>query len=134
MYQYDLEVVMINYTNRASAYDEEAFVTDWVNSMGYPLHVRRIEEINRKPCVETDMRTTYEKYTRRVRFSTYKTIASDALVVMGHNKDDCLENILQNIGNCHKYENLSGMDTLVVQDGISFFRPLLDISKEDIVE
>jgi tRNA(Ile)-lysidine synthase TilS/MesJ len=96
--------------------------------------VRRIEEIKRQKCVETDMRTTYEKYTRQVRFSTYKTIASDALVVMGHNKDDCLENILQNIGNCHKYENLSGMDTLVVQDGISFFRPLLDISKEDIVE
>jgi len=134
MYRYDLEVVMINYTNRVSAYNEEEFVTDWVNSLGYPLHVRRIEEINRKPCVENDMRTTYEKYTRQVRFSTYKTIASDALVVMGHNRDDCLENILQNIGNCHKYENLSGMDTLIVQDGISFFRPLLNISKEDIVK
>lgn len=134
LYQYDLEVVTVNYTNRKTAYDEEAFVTEWVNSLGYPLHVRRIEEIKRQKCVETDMRTTYEKYTRQVRFSTYKTIASDALVVMGHNKDDCLENILQNIGNCHKYENLSGMDTLVVQDGISFFRPLLDISKEDIVE
>ncbi len=134
LYQYELEVVMINYTNRKSAYAEEEFVTDWVNSLGYPLHVRRIEEIKRQKCVETDMRTTYEKYTRQVRFATYKTIASDALVVMGHNRGDCLENILQNIGNCHKYDNLSGMDTLVFQDGISFFRPLLDISKEDIVE
>jgi len=134
MFQYDLEVVMINYTNRESAYAEEKFVTDWVNSLGYPLHVRRIEEIKRQKCTETDMRTIYEKYTRQVRFSTYKTIASNALVVMGHNKDDCLENILQNIGNCHKYDNLSGMDTLVIQDGVSFFRPLLDITKAAIVE
>lgn len=133
MYGYTLEAVMINYTNRETAYTEENCVVDWVNSLGYPLHVRRIEEIRRQNCVELSMRTTYEKYTRDVRFFTYKTLASDALVVLGHNKDDCLENILQNIGNCHKYENLSGMDTLSIQDDIQFFRPLLAVSKEDIV-
>jgi len=129
---YDIDVVMVNYTNRDSAYDEEAFVADWVNSFGYPLHVRRIDEIKRKQCADNQLRTVYEKYTRDVRYATYKTLGPHP-VVMGHNKDDCLENILQNIGSCQKYDNLSGMDTLVVQDGIPFFRPLLDVSKNDIV-
>jgi tRNA(Ile)-lysidine synthetase-like protein len=131
-YDFDLEVVMINYTNRQTAYDEESFVADWANSLGYPIHVRRIEEIHRKKCVDNGIRTLYESYTRNVRYSSYKTIGG--MVVMGHNKDDCLENILQNIGAQHKYDNLCGMDVLTEQDGIDFFRPLLDISKDDIVE
>jgi tRNA(Ile)-lysidine synthase TilS/MesJ len=94
--------------------------------------VRRIDEIKRKQCADNQLRTVYEKYTRDVRYATYKTLGPHP-VVMGHNKDDCLENILQNIGSCQKYDNLSGMDMLVVQDGIPFFRPLLDVSKNDIV-
>jgi tRNA(Ile)-lysidine synthetase-like protein len=132
-YKYDIEVVMVNYTNRDTAYDEETFVTEWVNSLGYPLHVRQLWEIKRKKCTEHDMRSVYEKYTRNVRYSTYRNIGGDAMVVMGHNKDDCLENILENISNCHKYDNLFGMDTVVQQDGITFFRPLLSIPKDDIV-
>ena len=132
IFRYKIDVVMINYTNRDTAYDEEAFVADWVNSLGYPLYVRRIDEIKRKQCANNQLRTVYEKYTRDVRYATYKTLGPYP-VVLGHNKDDCLENILQNISSCNKYDNLSGMDTLVVQDGIPFFRPLLDVSKNDIV-
>ena len=132
-YKYEMDVVMINYTNRESAYDEESYVVDWANSLGYGINVRRIEEIKRKRCVEHDMRTLYESYTRNVRYSTYKTVSKDSMVVMGHNKDDCLENILQNVSNCHKYDNLSGMDVVTEQDNVVFFRPMLDVPKDDIM-
>jgi tRNA(Ile)-lysidine synthase TilS/MesJ len=82
--------------------------------------------------VDAGIRTLYESYTRNVRYASYKTIGGT--VVLGHNKDDCIENILQNIGAQHKYDNLRGMNVLSEQDGIVFFRPLLDIPKDDIVE
>ncbi|ABT15143.1 hypothetical protein NY2A_B744L [Paramecium bursaria Chlorella virus NY2A] len=132
-YGYKMNVAMVNYTNRACAYDEEYFVTDWANWLGYPISVRRIEEINRKPCIDANIRTLYETYTRKVRYNTYKSISHEAFVAMGHNKDDCLENILQNICSGHKYDNLAGIVTVVKQDDNNFFRPLLDVSKDEII-
>jgi tRNA(Ile)-lysidine synthetase-like protein len=134
VYGFEFRVAMVNYTNRACAYDEEHFVADYVNWNGHVLNVRRIDEINRQPCINAGMRTTYETFTRNVRYGTYKTISRESFVAMGHNKDDVLENIFQNIAMEAKYDNLSGMDTVVEQDGIKFFRPLLGVTKDDIVE
>lgn len=135
-YTFDLKVVSISYCNRESSYDEEYFVTCWANSLGYPVYVRRIEEIKRDMCREYDLRNIYESYTRNVRYSCYKTIGkkNNYYVALGHNKDDCLENIFQNISNKSKYENLDGMSKLSLQDDIQFFRPLLDIPKDSIVQ
>jgi tRNA(Ile)-lysidine synthase TilS/MesJ len=52
---------------------------------------------------------------------------------MGHNQDDCLENIFTNIAHKNKYENLNGMLPITCQDGINFLRPLLDTPKDDII-
>jgi tRNA(Ile)-lysidine synthetase-like protein len=136
-FNFDLKVVTVNYCNRETAYDEEAFAVDWATSMGYPAHVRRIEEIKKQPCMKYDLRNIYESYTRNVRYNTYKNVMTPDItsyVAMGHNKDDCLENIFQNISHQGKYDNLNGMSTLTYQDGIPFFRPLLQIPKDDIVQ
>lgn len=129
--------VHINYKNRATCDEEESFVKAWCSLKSIPLYVRRINEIQRKPCMENDMREIYEKYTRDVRFNTYKTVASileiKPIVVLGHNKDDCLENIFTNIAHNNHYENLLGMSTKSWQDDICFIRPLLNTSKNDIL-
>lgn len=131
--------VHINYCNRKTAYDEEGFITEWCAILDIPLYVRRITEIQRDPCMKNDMRDLYETYTRNVRYTTYKSVARDVwggdvdyAVVMGHNKDDCLENILTNIAHGDHYDNLKGMSKSAVQDGITFFRPLLEIPKDVI--
>ncbi len=132
-FDYTIKTVTINYCNRKISDDEERFAIAWATSIGYESNVRRIEEIKRETCMQNDMRNIYESYTRNVRYSTYKTVDPDAYVVLGHNKDDCLENIFQNISHNTKYEELRGMQYLVIQDEIKFFRPLLDISKDDII-
>lgn len=129
-----LQAVHINYSNRTTADEEERFVVSWATSKGINVTVRRIREINRSSCMEYDLRNTYETYTRDVRYATYKVTDSVPFVVLGHNKDDCLENIFQNISHHTKYENLCGMDYVSKQDGITFLRPLLSISKDDIVK
>ena len=134
VYGFDIKVAMINYMNRGCSVAEEEFVADFVNWSGLPLTVRRIEEIQRKPCIDIGIRRTYESYTRDVRYGTYKTVMKNALVAMGHNKDDVLENVFQNIATQTKYDNLAGMDLVVEQDGILFFRPLLNVTKDQIVD
>jgi tRNA(Ile)-lysidine synthetase-like protein len=138
--------VHVNYANRETSNEEEEFVRDWCAHLKLPLYVRRINEINRPDCMKYDMREVYETYTRCVRMSVYKKAMADygcegegerereGIVIMGHNKDDCFENILTNIAGKAKYDNLEGMQLECECEGICFARPMLGIEKKDIVK
>lgn len=126
--------VHINYMNRgAASIAEEAFVREWCVFLGIPLYVRRIPEFIRDAAMKHGLREVYESYTKRVRMAAYKD-AGDFPVILGHNADDAFENIMTNIAQEQKYENLTGMSKLSTQDGITFYRPLLDIAKARIYE
>lgn len=127
--------VHINYCNRETSNDEEDFVKWWCNLRGIPLYIRRIQEINRPLCMQFEIRDIYETYTRNVRYGVYKTISQNKkpIVVLGHNKDDCFENILTNITSQSKYDNLSGMNEYDILNDITFIRPFLNIPKSQII-
>lgn len=131
-----VKVVHINYANREYAELEAEFVAYVSNFYGYARNtfIRRISEINRPLCMEYGMREVYESYTRKVRYAVYKQVDPSAYVVLGHNKDDCIENIMTNISHQKKYDNLRGMDVVMRHDNIAFFRPLLDVPKDMIIE
>ena len=133
-----ISAVHINYMNRGDAsLAEEEFVRSWCSFVGIPLYVRRISEAHRPTFMKHDMRDTYETYTRDVRFATYKYAGAtdkDTWVCLGHNKDDCFENIMTNIAQCNKYDNLQGMTTLSIQDGITFFRPFINTPKQELYD
>lgn len=132
--------VHINYNNRNETSEEIKFLSAICYYLDIKLYIRTINEINRKNANEIDLRDVYESYTKRVRFNSYKKVfeiendnnQEKPLVILGHNKDDCLENILTNIAYNNKYENLRGSDIISEIDGIIFYRPLLNISKNDI--
>jgi tRNA(Ile)-lysidine synthetase-like protein len=128
--QYEFIAVHINYCNRDTSMKEEMFVRDWCYNNGITLYVRRITEINRPLCMQYELRETYETYTRSVRYATY---GNGAHVILGHNKDDCFENILTNINHKCKYENLYGMEEISRHNDITFYRPMLHIPKKDII-
>ncbi len=103
------------------------------------MYSRHITEINRNDCMDYGLRKLYETYTKGVRFDTYKQVWDNyigvhdyANVVLGHNYDDCFENILTNISNKDKYENLTGMCEEYTQSDIKFMRPILNIQKKNI--
>lgn len=131
----NINCVHVNYTNRPTSYDEAMFVNWWCHENGVKLYTRNITEINRQKSSKFEMRDTYELYTRNVRFGCYKSINSKTpIVALGHNKDDCFENILTNITTQYKYDNLNGMDVWSEQDNITFYRPLLNVQKKAIIE
>jgi tRNA(Ile)-lysidine synthase TilS/MesJ len=79
-----------------------------------------------------ELRDLYESYTRDIRYNTYKYVNEYPIVVMGHNHDDCFENILTNISQQRNYDTLTGMKIDSRQDNIRFIRPLLNVPKTEI--
>ena len=131
----NIVAVHVNYDNRRNSHKEVLFLKDWCAKLKMPLYIRKIDEIHRDDCMKYELRELYERYTRDVRYNTYKSVANTATpkVILGHNKDDCLENIFTNICQKTKFDNLCGMSFYCVQDGIQFIRPLINIAKKDII-
>ena len=132
--------VHINYDNRDTSAAEEAMVSRWCMERQVPLYVRRISEIHRKPCMDIEARELYETYTKGVRFGTYKTtwkamgLDGAPVVLLGHNADDGVENIIQNMTFGVKYDNMIGMKRESMQDGVRCLRPLLRVAKRRILK
>ena len=125
--------VHINYKNRIESDDESRFISFFCYKYNIKLYIRDINEINRNICKMNDMREIYEEYTKKIRFNCYKSINENPIVILGHNKDDCFENILTNITYESKYNNLKGMEEYSIQNtNIIFLRPLLNVYKSDI--
>lgn len=128
-----IKAVHINYNNRKETNEEVKFLISLCNKLNVELFVRTINEIKRKPSIENDLRDIYESYTKKVRFNCYKKIGGNfPIIILGHNKDDCFENILTNISYKNKYDNLIGMELISNIEDIQFIRPLYKTSKEDI--
>ena len=133
-----MQAVHINYNNRAECELEEDLIKYWCNLLGIPLYIRRLTEINRPKCMEYNMREVYESYTRDMRFYAYTNTATggQSYIMLGHNKDDCIENIFTNTASQSHYDNLCGMTDYSTQDHygqpITFLRPLLATMKQDI--
>jgi tRNA(Ile)-lysidine synthetase-like protein len=128
--------VFINYMNRPNSIEDEEFVIEWCRKINLNLYIRRIDEIKRKDCMTFGLREVYETYTKNVRFACYKKIRLDEneSIVMGHNKDDVIENIFTNIAKKQSYENLHGMNTTSIVGGIKFHRPMMHLRKDDIYD
>jgi tRNA(Ile)-lysidine synthetase-like protein len=126
--------VHINYGNRDTSNAEEDLVSEYVgNILKIPLYYRRITEIQRsRHSVDRDF---YETITKEIRFNTYQHVAGDnpnSYVILGHNHDDTIENIITNITKKKHYDNLKGMTMHSEQLGVKIFRPLLNVTKTEI--
>jgi len=125
--------IHINYNNRQEVEEEVKFLRCLCNDLNIELYVRKISEIKRNICMLNDLRDLYESYTKKIRFNSYKSLEEmPPTVILGHNKDDCFENILTNISYNSKYENLIGVEYETRIDNIIFIRPLIDVSKDTI--
>jgi len=140
--------VHINYGNRLKSHLEALFIRKWCEKQDIPLYLREITEIKRAHS-DTDLyddknnivlsRNAYERYTRNIRFDLYRSIGMP--VFLGHNRDDCFENILTNITKHQHYSNLSVMSpyTLDFDKQSTLFpmpilRPFLTVNKAEIIK
>ena len=126
---FDITAVHINYNNRDTCADEVTFVEDYCTRLQVPLRIRHITDVTRK---RDNTRGEYEEYTRQIRFDTYTL--EQCPVILGHNYEDTVENIIANIASKKKLGNLRGMTDAVTERGVTILRPFLQISKNKIYE
>ncbi len=141
---YNIVLVHINYCNREGTDLEQNLVESWGKYLKTRVFVRKLSEINRPKCMENGLRNIYETYTRDQRYKSYIQVAKimgwkdNFSVILGHNHDDCLENVFTNITSKTKYENLYGMEFSSIicssDTPINFLRPMLRISKSTIYQ
>ena len=125
----DVNAVHIVYGNRQESDHEYRFLANFCYKLGIPLFVYRIKWLRRSGID----RVFYEDMTRDLRFYTYKTMG-DTSILLGHIRDDVVENIWTNIAHCHHVGNLKKMADQEVQHGVRLMRPLLQANKDDIYE
>lgn len=124
-----VHAVHINYGNRDTSDREAEFVEWFCGILGVPLYTKTIQSLRRR---RDFTREGYERDTRNMRFDAYRHLGFP--VVLGHNRDDCLENILSNIKKQRSLHNLKGMCSAHTENGVEVLRPFLDEPKSSLVE
>ena len=120
--------------NRDTSSQEANMVHQFINFLNedhiLPItyYQRNITEVSRGDCPFRDI---YEEITRNIRFKMYSATSNpDKTVVSpGHNKDDCQENIWNNMMKQQSYQNLKGMLPVSYEKGVQIWRPFLSVSK-----
>ncbi len=136
--EHNIIAVHINYGNRDDNDLELKFVRKYCAVLNIKLFYREITEIYRDDCHHQGLRDIYEKITRDIRFDMYKKVGElysekKSIVLLGHNQDDCFENVITNISNRKHYDNLCGMALLSTIDNVQILRPLINIKKTEII-
>jgi tRNA(Ile)-lysidine synthetase-like protein len=124
-----ISAVHINYNNRETSELEAEFVKYWCKLLNIECSITDLN-LKRENYMKHD-RHYYENYTKKIRFQMYEL--QNCPVVLGHNYDDCVENVITNIASHKHNDNLKGMMSESCIDNVTILRPLLDISKSDII-
>ena len=125
--KFDLCAIHINYNNRDTCDEEVKFVQQFCDSLNIRLYIRNITEMTRK---RDNSRQEYEEQTRNIRFDAYKL--ENCPILLGHNYEDTIENLISNVASNRKYYNLKGMKPEIIERDVLIIRPFLKISKTDI--
>ncbi len=154
---YNPIVFSVNYGNRIEQNIEIYMVNKYVQFLNNIFdfgnnknhYVRIIDEMKRTHgTTELNDRDFYEDFTRNIRFDCYKNVSNSVCIsstkstenptdlpfILGHNRDDSLENVISNIKKERSYQNLFGMNVIGNEKDITLFRPLLSVWKREIID
>ena len=128
---YEVIGIHINYNNREETKDEQKFMEDWCKYNGIKLYVKSIEDVTRGSI----KRSYYESYTRNIRFDLYKEVLAGEScdeILLGHHKDDIVENIVANVCRGRNVLDLAVIKETNVVNGVKMVRPMINFYKESV--
>jgi tRNA(Ile)-lysidine synthetase-like protein len=123
----------INYNNRPETKEEQKYLEEWCKYNDIKLYVKTIDNVVRGQGKRTD----YEIYTRNVRFDFYKEILSKEncdRVLLGHHKDDIVENVLFNACRGRNLLDLAVIKKSNIVNNVKLVRPMIDFYKDEVYD
>lgn len=112
---------------------DEAFVRELCSEKGVTLEVRHFDT-QREASVSGE---SIEMVARRLRYEWFAQLVEqygcDAVAV-GHHQEDNAETILLNMSRAAGLQGLTGMQPLSVNAGLRVYRPLLSMTKKQILD
>jgi len=124
-----VSAIHIIYGNREVSNEEYRFIATYCHRLSVPLYSYHIEYLKR----DSIDRSFYEKITRDIRFNVYKSVdIYMPIIVLGHIRDDVIENIWTNLSKCQHLHNLGKMCNSEIQLDVQLERPFLNTDKSEI--
>jgi len=131
-----LIAIHLDYGNRNVSNIEAIYLMNLCKYLNIPIFIRRIDHMKRSDDLD---RTFYEIESKNIRFGLYKYALSQYdsqinCVSLGHHKDDRKETVFMNLMRNKDLLDLFVMSPILVNDGVTIVRPMLENYKDDIYE
>ncbi len=119
-------VVNINHQKRIEADTEEAFIQDFSKKKGLVCYTEKL------PHYEGN---NFQEWARMKRYQIFYEVAKKEgikYILLAHHADDNLETIIMRMLRSSSLEGYAGMRKEAIYENFILYRPLLEISKDDI--
>ncbi len=129
---YKIGVAIVDHCIRPESKDEVLWLQHQVEELGLPFYSATFDV----PSLSKEHKKSEETIGRQVRYQWLNEIAQSEgydYISVAHHKDDQAESILAHIIRGSGLNGLTGMSVVQSEYAIPVVRPLLDVTKEDLL-
>lgn len=125
---YKIIVAHVNYHKRKESIIEEDYLREYCTNKN--IIFEKIE-------VKKYTKENFQKQARDIRYDFFKKLAykyKTKYIMTAHNAEDLVETILMRINRGSNLKGYSGFEEMNTDEGYTFLKPLINISKKDILK
>lgn len=129
---YKIGVAIVDHCIRPESKDEVLWLQHQVEELGLPFYSATFDV----PRLSKEQKMSEETMGRQVRYQWLTEVAKSEnydYIAVAHHKDDQAESILAHIIRGSGLNGLTGMSVVQSEYAIPVVRPLLDVTKEDLL-
>ena len=131
--KYDLGVAIVDHSIRPESKDEVLWLRNQVKALGLPFYTTTFDV----PRLSKDQKLSEETVGRQVRYQWLTEIAQSEgydYIAVAHHKDDQAESILAHLIRGTGLNGLTGMAVVSYDYTVPVIRPLLDVTKSELLD
>ena len=131
--KYELGVAIVDHSIRPESKDEVLWLRNQVKSLGLPFYTATFDV----PRLSKDQKLSEETVGRQVRYQWLNEISQSEgydYIAVAHHKDDQAESILAHLIRGTGLNGLTGMSVVSYDYTVPVIRPLLDVTKSELLD
>lgn len=120
-------IAHVNHNWRAESQTESEILNQMANEANLPFHLKNLDPSTLQGNLELACRLERLKFFKEICLEF-----SYQAVIVGHHQDDQAETLLKRLFEGAPLMRLTGLKKVTVIDGLTIFRPFLDLRKKEI--